>query len=389
MERNVQHVFIVGSKGVPGAYGGYETFVDKLTEYHQDNGKIKYHIACKGTKYEEFEYHNARCFKVPVPDMGAAQAVYYDLRALNLCCEYIKKKEIQHAILYVLACRIGPFVSYFRKEIHRLGGVLYVNPDGHEWMRQKWSVFIRKYWKVSERLMVKHADLLICDSKNIEIYIHNEYKRYSPRTMFIPYGAETRTSLLNDSDEIFVKWMKSKGLSVKEYYLMVGRFVPENNFEFIIKEFMRSRTKRDLAIITNVNSKFLKELEDKLQFNVDKRIKFVGTVYDVELLKKIRENAYGYIHGHQVGGTNPSLLEALGSTEVNLLLDVSFNREAGEDGALYWRKEEGELASLINEVEQMNRLERKNLGTKAITRIKNAYSWEKISDKYEKLWINC
>lgn len=86
MEIAVQHVFIIGSKGIPGSYGGYETFVDKLTEYHQDDPRIKYHVACKGSDRREFEYHNARCFQIPVPDIGPAQAIYYDVMALASCC---------------------------------------------------------------------------------------------------------------------------------------------------------------------------------------------------------------------------------------------------------------------------------------------------------------
>lgn len=125
---------------------------------------------------------------------------------------------------------------------------------------------------------------------------------------------------LADDDEKLVSWYKEKGLTKKGYYLVVGRFVPENSFEVMIREFMKSKSKKDFAIITNVNDKFLNELEEKLHFKSDKRIKFVGTVYDQELLKKIRENAYAYFHGHTVGGTNPSLIEALGSTDLNLLV---------------------------------------------------------------------
>ena len=136
----MQHVFIVGSKGIPGAYGGYETFVDKLTEYHQDNSALKYHVACKSTETGEFEYHNARCFKIKVPNIGPAQAIYYDVAALNDCCKYIEKHHIEHPIVYILACRIGPFASYFQKKIHKLGGQVYVNPDGWKdiiWLNQK------------------------------------------------------------------------------------------------------------------------------------------------------------------------------------------------------------------------------------------------------------
>ena len=385
-ESSVQHVFIVGSKGIPGNYGGYETFVDKLTEYHQNNPSLKYHVACKAKDTKTFEYHNADCFDVKVPDIGPAQAIYYDVAALNYCVKYIKQHNIQHPIVYILACRIGPFAAHFQRVIHKLGGKLYINPDGHEWMRAKWSAPVRKYWKISEQLMTKHCDLLICDSKNIEAYIQKDYAKYNPKTTFIAYGAETRKSKLADDDQKLISWYKEKGLSPKSYYLVVGRFVPENNYETMIREFMKSHSKRDFALITNVSDKFLEELKEKTHFDQDPRIKFVGTVYDKELLMKIRENAYGYFHGHEVGGTNPSLLEALGSTDLNLLLDVGFNREVAEDAALYWNKQPGNLASLIDQADNMNAGEITELGEKSSQRVVEAYSWQHIADEYKQLF---
>lgn len=382
----VQHIFIVGSKGIPGNYGGYETFVDKLTEYHQNNPNLKYHVACKAKDTKTFEYHNADCFDVKVPSIGPAQAIYYDVAALNQCVKYIRQHNIQHPIVYILACRIGPFAAHFQKVIHKLGGKLYINPDGHEWMRAKWSAPVRKYWKISEQLMTKHCDLLICDSKNIEKYIHDEYGKYNPKTTFIAYGAETRKSKLADDDPKLTAWYEEKGLSPKSYYLVVGRFVPENNYETMIREFMKSHSKRDFALITNVSDKFLEELKEKTHFDQDPRIKFVGTVYDKELLMKIRENAYGYFHGHEVGGTNPSLLEALGSTDLNLLLDVGFNREVAEDAALYWNKQPGNLASLIDQADNMNAGEITELGEKSSQRVVEAYSWQHIADEYKQLF---
>lgn len=384
----MQHVFIVGSKGIPGNYGGYETFVDKLTEYHQNEPGLKYHVACKAKEDGEFEYHNAHCFKVRVPDIGPAQAIYYDVVALNRCISYIRKNKIEHPVVYILACRIGPFCAHFERQIHKLGGELYVNPDGHEWMRAKWSAPVRKYWKLSERLMVKHCDLLICDSKNIEKYIREEYGRYNPKTTYISYGAETRKSLLADDDPKLLSWYAEKGLSPKSYYLVVGRFVPENNYETMIREFMRSSSRRDFVLITNVNDKFLNELEHRTHFRSDSRIKFVGTVYDQELLMKIRENAYAYLHGHEVGGTNPSLLEALGSTDLNLLLDVGFNREVAEGTALYWTKMPGNLAKLIERADRMEGGEVAALGVAASHHVSKTYSWLHIADCYQRLLQN-
>lgn len=406
-ENEVQHIFLVGAKSL-GAYGGYETFVYKLTEYHQNKKNIKYHVACKAngdgcideTKVDgvtrindhEFEFHNAHCFKIDIPQIGPAQAIYYDVAALKACCKYIKEHRIKHPIVYIMACRIGPFAGHFYKEIHKLGGTVYLNPDGHEWMRAKWSAPIRKYWKISEQMMIKYCDLAICDSVNIEKYIHECYdgkgiKGQNPETTFIAYGADTCKSILSNDDEKLLSWYHEKRLIPGEFYLVVGRFVPENNYETMIREFMKSNSKKNFAIITNINDKFLDELEQKLHYKADSRIKFVGTVYDQELLKKIREDAYGYFHGHEVGGTNPSLLEALGSTKLNLLLDVGFNREVAEDSALYWTKGTGDLARLIENADQMSAAEIDKLGMKAKKRIADAYSWEFIAGRYEDVFL--
>lgn len=400
----MQHVFLVGAKSL-GAYGGYETFINKLTEYHQSNPDIKYHVAVKangqGASVPDgvevvngrYTYHNADCFQISIPEkLGPAQAIYYDCAALKKSIEIIKDEEIKNPIVYIMACRIGPFMKHFYKEIHNLGGVVYLNPDGHEWMRAKWSAPVRKYWKISEQMMVKWSDLDICDSINIEKYIHEEYdakgiKGSNPKTTFIAYGADLTLSKLADDDEKLVSWYNEKGLKKKDYYLVVGRFVPENSFEVMICEFMKSKTDKDFALITNVNDKFLNELEEKLHFKSDKRIKFVGTVYDQELLKKIRENAYAYFHGHTVGGTNPSLIEALGSTDLNLLVDVGFNKEVAEDCALYWSRKPGSLAKLIDKADEMSADEIAELGRKAKKRVAQEYTWEKICGQYEDVFV--
>ncbi len=385
----MQHVFIIGSKGIPACYGGYETFVEKLTE-NQKSHDIKYHIACaedKASEVGEFEYNGAQCFKVVRKPIGSAQAITYDIDAFKYCLKYIQENNISHPIVYVLACRIGPFVGRFAKCLHSLGGILMVNPDGHEWMRAKWSLPVRHYWKVSERGMVKHADLLVCDSRNIEQYIHEEYASLNPQTTFIAYGADIKRSTLSDYDQKWTEWLKEHGLSPFNYYLVVGRFVPENNYETMIREFMRSNTKREFALVTNVNDAFLEELEEKTHFREDSRIKFVGAIYDQELLKKVRENAFGYFHGHEVGGTNPSLLEALASTRLNLLLDVGFNREVAENSALYWTKESGSLSSLIKRADRLSKDDIEKLDAASTRRIETAYSWPYITDLYETLFL--
>lgn len=399
----MQDVFIIGAKGI-GNYGGYETFLKKLIETDKSDREIKYHVACKfngqGAMDEtklpnaytiddhHFTYYNADCFKIDIPKkLGSAQAIYYDIAAFKECLYQIKVQKINHPIVYVLACRIGPFVGRYARQLHKLGGKLFVNPDGHEWMRAKWSKPVRKYWKISEAGMVKHADLLVCDSLNIEKYIKVTYAKYKPRTTFIAYGADVTNSVLTvDSDKVR-KWYSEKGIRENNYFLVVGRFVPENNYATMISEFMKSKVNKPLVLITNVeHNDFYNNLKAETGFDKDPRIKFVGTVYDSELLKYIRENAFGYLHGHSVGGTNPSLLEALGSTKLNLLYDVGFNREVAANSAIYWEKDVGSLRKVLESVDKMPTSQIASFGSRAKSRIKKYYSWDKIVNLYQKIF---
>lgn len=267
--------------------------------------------------------------------------------------------------------------------IRKAGGQLIQNPDGHENWRKKWSWPVRVYWKISERFAVRNADLVVCDSRKIEEYIHEEYNEYSPNTAFIPYGSDVAKARLKDDDPKYVNWLTDHNLLDRKFVISVGRFVPENNYDVMIREFMRSDIDMDYAIITTENRALEAEIQQKLDYRSDPRIKFVGTVYDADLLAKIRENAAAYIHGHEVGGTNPSLLESMGKTDVNLLLDVGFNREVGEDAALYWTKEDGSLADLLD---GLGSIDSEDYGKRAKQRMKDAYGWKSVADKYEEVF---
>lgn len=375
------HVFIVGSKGIPAQYGGFETFVEELTKGKQSK-KIMYHVSCMNNDEKHFEHNGADCFNVRVPLPGAPGRIFHVGLVLQQVERWAKAHSQEKVIVYILGCRIGPLLIPHSKKLHALGAKIYCNPDGLEWKRSKWSALAKAFLRYCEKCLVENSDLAICDSVNIEKYIKETYGARVKATTYIAYGAYVERSTC--SEEKLQEWYQKFDLANDSYYLIVGRFVPENNYETMITGFMRSKTKRDLVMITNVEkNKFYTELVKNTGFKKDKRIKFVGTVYDQQLLKKIREEAHGYLHGHEVGGTNPSLLEALASTKVNLLLDVGFNREVGGNGALYWSKENASLTDMIEQCDGYSLQTCEKLNSASTQRIVGCYGWKKICQEYE------
>ena len=382
----MQHVFIIGSRGLPAQYGGFETFVDQLVS-HQVSSDIQYHVACLSNDqaYQHFDYKGVDCFTIKAPKLGPARVIAYDMMAINYALKFIKKQRIEKPIFYVLGNTIGAFVAPFARKIHKLGGQFYINPDGLEWKRAKWAKPIQAYLKYSEKIMTCHADLVISDNPGIESYIKDAYPWSN--TTYIAYGTDLSPTSLNSQDrkvrEFYHKWQTQE----KNYYLILGRFVPENNYETAIREFMTSSTKRDLVIICNhEGSPYFEELRARTGFDQDPRVKFVGTVYDQDLLKYIRKEAFAYIHGHEVGGTNPGLLEALAQTDLNLVLGVSFNQTVAKDTAQYWTKETGNLAHLIDQVDSLEDVS--EWGQRAKANMKQNFTWEKIVGEYEELFLS-
>lgn len=379
------HVFIVGSKGIPAQYGGFETFVENLTAGKR-SADIMYHVSCMNDDEKHFTHNGADCFNVRVPAPGAPGRILHVSLVLNQVEAWCRKHPAETVIVYILGCRIGPLLIPHAGRLHRLGAKIYCNPDGLEWKRDKWNAAAKKFLRYCESCLVRYSDLAICDSRNIEKYILETYGSKVKDTTFIAYGADVKKS--ECSDHKLQTWYEKHNVTRGNYYLIIGRFVPENNYATMIREFMASTTKRDLVIISNVEkNKFYEQLAAETGFESDPRIKFVGTEYDTELVKKIREEACGYLHGHEVGGTNPSLLEALAATRVNLLLDVGFNKEVGEDAALYWSKEPGNLARLIERADALSEMEVDILDRTSTRRVEEMYSWEKICNEYESVFI--
>lgn len=388
MKNVKQNVIVMGPRGYKKDYGGWETFIQNLISNWKDKS-VRFHIfeathdcAMKG---KIKKYDDVICPQVYTGSTGSAKMIIFCAKALFYAIRYVKKCKLQNVVFYVLGVRVGPLFLLLRPLLKRIDIKIAVNPDGLEWKRAKWSRPVQTYLKLSELTMLRSSDVVVCDSKAIVDYIIQRYPKLKAPTRFIPYGAYIQEKA--DQDDMRVNALfASVGIKPNNYYLIVARFEPENNFELMIREFMMSNTQKDLVVVSNVKqNRFYNELKECTRFDQDHRIKFIGSVYDRSMLKTIRGQAYAYLHGHSVGGTNPSLLESMAATDINILYDVCFNREVGADTTLYFGDTKGCLARTIDKVEQITHEQKNIFGENARARVKSNYTWELVVRRHQEL----
>lgn len=376
----MKHVFIIGARGYHAKYGGWETFVSNLVDYYNDKNTV-FHIS-EITDYTTFKEKkindNIYVNPIYVKLQGSVKMFIYTIKAYKYYLKYIDKENLKDAYIYVLGLKLFNYLKVKRTETRRLGVKVYVNPDGLEHERSKWSLPIKKFFLLSERLMLNSCDLIVCDSLGIQEYVIDKYPSLKDKTIYIAYGYEKMELSGKDEDVL-----KEYGLIKDNYLLVVGRCVPENNLELIINGFLKSDSNKKLVIISNLSSTDYYDKLIKLVDNSD-RVLFIDGVYEKEKLAYIRKNAYLYIHGHSVGGTNPSLIEALSLTDLNLLYDVCFNKYVGKDSCLYF-KSENDLTMLLNDKQYLDK-SKKELGKKAKKEAEDNFTWEIITGKYKKIF---
>ena len=379
----MKNVFIIGSRGYHASYGGWETFVSNLTDHYKDKNTRFYISKYTEDKEEKTKIinDNITVFPIYVKKSGSATMFFYSIKAFKYSINYIKQNKLKNTYLYMLGLKLFNYLWLYEKRLKKLSITTLVNPDGLEHERSKWSYPVKKFFLLSEKLMLNHTDIIICDAKGIKSYIEKKYPNLKSITKYIAYGSE-KYDFKNINEE---KILNEYNLKKNNYCLMVGRCVPENNYELIIKEFMNSKIKKELIIITNLSSSnYYEELKQITNCDKDKRIHFIDGVYDKEKLAVIRKNAYLYIHGHSVGGTNPSLIEALSLTDINILYDVCFNKDVGETSCLYF-KEKNSLTKILDNEKELDK-KRKELSNHAKEIIKTNFTWDIIVLEYQKIF---
>jgi glycosyltransferase involved in cell wall biosynthesis len=357
-----KRIAILGSRGIPARYGGFETFAEQIAIRLQKAG-IDVTVFCEQQDDgQPPRYEGVSLEYVPVLQLGPLTTILFDLRCL---CRARKGFDVVYMLGY------GASLFCF---IPRLwGSVVWINMDGVEWARSKWNWLAKSWFVAMEAIAMWTANRVIADAHSIRSHLESRHRRV-PACSVIAYGAdivdyEPDTSLLQ-------QW----GLVPREYYLVVCRLEPENHVKEIIDGFAASASTYPLIILGNhqAGTPYVGEL---LQIK-DDRIRFVGTVYDSSSLQALRWHCRAYFHGHSAGGTNPSLLEALGCGNLIIAHDNPFNREVAGNGAKYFSFAR-EVPEHVAEADQHDAFE--NTRRASQNRISEHYTWESITEQYVNL----
>lgn len=356
------HIAIIGSRGYPYVYSGYETFVKELAERLVRNS-IDVTVYCHRNLFENRprSVNGINLVYIPTIEKKSLSQFIHSFQSIMHAC------FCKYDIILVVNSANGPFgliTRLFRKKTA-------INVDGLEWLRPKWKGLGAKYFYFASKLSTKLYDYVITDSFEMEkIY----KKEFNATSTVIAYGANVRYSR---NPELINQY----GLEKDKYFLIVGRLIPDNNVKLMVEEFVRSRTGKKLVVVGDVPYK--DDYAQSVKAINDERIIFTGYVKDQELLAELYHNCFAYFHGHEFGGTNPTMLKALAYGCAIIALDTVFNREmlAGGEYGVFFTKEYCNLQTVIEEIEKNpDKLEHLRLISR--DRIKNNYTWEKITEQY-------
>lgn len=354
---------ILGTRGIPARYGGFETFAEELATRLVARG-VEVTVYCPGNGPEtDGEYHGVTLKYVKLPRLGPFDQMFWDAKCFLAVGS-------QFDVVYMLGMG-GAFAAW----VPRLrGSRVWINTDGIEWKRTKWNLMQRGYVMLVEALSVLFSTKVIADSAAIAKYLHKRYRGIA-RVSNVSYGAYP---VEKQPDAAVLEEFR---LQPDAYYIAVSRLEPENNVLEIIEGFEQSQSQVPLIILGDIMqpNPYVRML---LQHQSE-RVRFIGTVYDQVRLVALRYYSRAYFHGHSVGGTNPSLLEAMACSNLVVAHDNPFNREALKDSGLFFATPE-DLAAQIEAIEGA-KIEMETLRSAARKRIVSQYSWDQIAEDYYRL----
>ena len=362
-------IAMIGFRGLPHTYSGNEEVVRHVAP----------RLAARG--HEIIVYSRSAYFPGREPYWKGVRRVFYPAPEHKSLGQFIHAAEAildaavrRPDIVYVHTLPSAPFTllpALFRQRI-------VVNVDGMEWGRDKWGPIGKAYFRAAARISLATATAIVNDSEAMRQFYRQRFGRDS---YFIAYGADIEEST---NPELIAPY----GLERHGYYLIASRLVPENNADMIVDAYLASNAARPLIVAGGAN--YTNAWVEKVLSKAGDRVRFVGHVGAADVVKELHCNCYAYVHGHSLGGTNPSLLKALGYGNCIMALDNPFNREVltGRDGSSYgilFPKETAALSNAIHTLDADPQLAAR-YRAKAPARIREAYSWDFITDEYEKVF---
>jgi glycosyltransferase involved in cell wall biosynthesis len=358
---------IIGARSIPARWGGFDTVVSRLAPRLARLGydvtvycQKRYALPERPPVYEGVNLRYVSSLR-----SKSLEAVSYEA----LCALDAIRRDFD--AVYVLGLRASAVHL-----LHRLRGrPVIMNTDGFDWQRRKWGRIARAYLRFSEAVAARFvATHLICDSRAVQPYYAKTYGR---ETTYIGYGADPVSGLNGNL-------IGQYGLKSDDYYLVVARIEPENNIDVAIREHAASGVSKPLVVVGAAN--YLSRYEAQIKaIAKDGQVRFLGGIYTPGHLEHLYANAYAYIHGHEVGGTNPALLQAMGQGRAVAAIDVPFNREVLGASGLFYDKREGAFAAVIRRLDQ-DAAAARVLGNAAAERARERYDWDDVAGSYDRLF---
>ncbi len=360
-------IALIGTRGVPASYSGFETCVEEIGKRLVERGH-DVTVYCRTSYYKERlrEHLGMRLVYLP------------NLRSKSLDTLSHTFVSVFHAVsqpydvLMVFNAANSPTLLLPRL----LGKKIAINTDGLEWKRGKWGPVAKRYYKFAEWLSTKLAHRIVADSRGIQDYYR---ETYDVPSSYIAYGAYVTES-----------WdaglLKPMGLTPGGYFLQITRFEPENNPLLTVRAFKKLKTDKKLVLVGGVPYKSAYSERIAAEAEGDPGIILPGYVFDKALVNELWCNCFAYVHGNEVGGTNPALLQTMGSGCFTIAVDVSFSHDVLQDSGIFFLKDPDDLAGKMRwTLENSEKLA--PYKKRARERIREHYSWEHIADGYESLFL--
>lgn len=360
----LRHIAIIGSRGFPSTYGGYETAVRYIARDWVARG-IDVTVYCRerDAGRRSWTAEGVHCKYTPGLESTSLSTLTFGATG---CAHAALRRRPDAALVLNIAN------GFWLPMLRRAGVPTALNTDGIEWERGKWSALGKKVFYAGAKASATYADVLVCDSEAIGGIWEREFGVTSE---FVPYGAPIREGLGDER-------VRSLGIAPGTYALAVARLIPENNVDLFVDAIERTAGRIPAVVVGSAN--YQSPLERRLR-SLDHRglIRWLGHVDDQELLSQLWANAGVYVHGHSVGGTNPALLQALGTAAPTIAFDSPFNREVlGSDAAddLY-QHDPSELATLITTVVG-DKPRRDAMRLRGVRRVRDRYAWADVAERY-------